>query len=89
MKLSKGADSKFIEAVSGAGSRKADCRSAGAPRTNWQPWRLSSPAYGIFPARRDPRLLDEFKKIDRSTPIVAETEQIAEICLLEIKSANL
>jgi hypothetical protein len=31
---------------------------------------------GIFPAKRDPCALDEFRKIDRSMPIVAETEQI-------------
>jgi hypothetical protein len=31
---------------------------------------------GIFPAERDPGAPDEFRKIDRSIPMVAETEQI-------------
>jgi hypothetical protein len=75
------ADSKFVEAVfdGWAGSSKADCRIGGAPRMN--PQRLEvviADTDGIFPARRDPCALDEFKKIDRSMPIVAETEQIGD-----------
>ncbi len=34
------------------------------------------PRNGIFPVKRDPCALHEFKMIDRSMPIVAETEQI-------------
>jgi hypothetical protein len=65
------ADSKFVEAVfdGWAGSSKADCRIGGAPRMN--PQRLEvviADTDGIFPARRDPCALDEFKKIDRSMP---------------------
>jgi hypothetical protein len=45
---------------------------------------------GSFPAKGDPCALDEFKKIDRSMSIVAETEQIADCrkFVLESKSAN-
>jgi hypothetical protein len=71
---------KFIEAVSGARSSKADCRSAGARRVRiGSRWRLSSPTLTVFfPPTRAPCVLGELKKIDRSMPIVAETEQVAD-----------
>jgi len=43
---------------------------------NLQPLEVVVTADGIFPAKRDLCTLDEFNKIDRSMPIVAETEQI-------------
>jgi hypothetical protein len=68
---SERADSKFIEAVSGARSSKADCRSAGAPRMNRQPLQVVSPTLTVFfQATRDADAFDEFKKIGRSTSIV-------------------
>jgi hypothetical protein len=41
---------------------------------------------GIFSAKRDACALNEFKKIDRSIPIVSETEKILNRRILPLKS---